>query len=144
TPSELEAHAELNVPAIVGLGGDPPKARSRRIRIPQTAGQRIALRAGLIAGPAQVRMVQEIEDLGPELQLPRSAQAEVLEDRDVPLLLAGVVDQVARRVAERARRRRREGGRVEPEIVVAPVGELLVRIRVRIADEVVRLAEPAV
>src|SRR5947209_1831330 len=55
TPSELEAHAELNVPAIVGLGGDSPKARSRRIRIPQTAGQRIALRAGLIAGPAQVR-----------------------------------------------------------------------------------------
>ena len=45
------------------------------------------------------------------------ADAEVLEDRQIPLLVARVAEDVARRVAERAGRRIGEGRRVEDEVL---------------------------
>src|SRR5687767_14282370 len=89
-------------------------------------------------------MVREVEELRPELQLAHATQREVLEERDVPLLLSRVVELVARRVAERAGCRCRVGRRIEPEVLIAAGRELLIRVRLRIADFVVRLAEAAV
>ena len=67
---------------------------------------------------------------------------EVLEQRDVPLVLARPVDAVARRVAERPIRRRNERRRIEPEVLVGrPVRELAVGVRRGIADLVVGLRE---
>ena len=70
--------------------------------------------------------------------------AEVLEDGNVPLLLPGVVQQVARSVAEGAVGRRRERGGVEPEIAVAAIRELLICVGLGIANEVVGLTECAI
>ena len=71
--------------------------------------------------------------------------AEVLEERDVPLLLAWVVDAGCGRVAERAGRRIGERCGVEPEVAVADGGrELLVRAGIHIAHQVHRLEEAAV
>src|SRR4051812_20352495 len=124
-----EAQAQLHVPAIVALARRPPEVRVGRVRV----------------RPVQVGVVDEVEHLGAELHLARAAQAEVLEEGDVPLLLARVVDQVARRVAERACRRAGEGGGVEPEILVVAIAgrERLVGTLRHIADEVHRLAVAA-
>ena len=89
-------------------------------------------------------MVREVEELGAELQPARAAEDEILEQRDVPLRLARVVQDIAAGGAERARRRRGERRRIEPEVVVVPVRKLFVRAGIRIPDEVVRLPEAAI
>ena len=89
-------------------------------------------------------MVREVEDLDAELHPVRSREREVLEERDVPLLIARVAQVVARGVPEPvgAGRNLRERGRVEDEVVVgthatrAPGRELPVRPRLRIANQV--------
>src|SRR2546425_11139322 len=84
--SEREAHAQLNVAAIVALRRDAPEARSCRIGVTQAPGERVCLGARLIpGGKPQIGMVGEIEELCPELQLARAAHAEVLEQRNIPL-----------------------------------------------------------
>ena len=57
---------------------------------------------------AQIRMVREIENLRTELQPLGAAHREVLEERDVPLLLSWIVEEIAFGVAEGSRRRRGE------------------------------------
>src|SRR6187431_3211938 len=52
-----------------------------------------------------VRVVRQVEDLGAELQRVAVADQEVLEERDVPLVLVRAVHAVALGVAERAGRR---------------------------------------
>src|SRR5437763_16828568 len=63
--------------------------------------------------PVELRMVEQVEDLEPELQVSRPAQREVLEEREVEVLDAGSIEESARRVAELAERRNAEAGRVE-------------------------------
>src|SRR5262249_56298327 len=83
----------------------------------------------------------------PELNPLRVAYTEILEQGDVPLLLAGIPQDVASGIAERAGGRRGERRRVEHEVLIGArsIGELSVDHPGRgIADEVVRLAEVAV
>ena len=89
------------------------KIRTRRVR---TGRVRAARTCCFDVDP--VRTVDEIENLRPELQALRTAEPEVLEERDVPLLLARIVEPVPRRVAERPLRGRGEGRRVEEEILI--------------------------
>src|SRR6266542_1703196 len=91
---ELDAQAQLDIAACVVL------ARHASERA-------LVVRIGV--GRAQVWMIEEIEDLGAELHGARTAGAEALEERQVPLLLRRPVDQIAGRVAERPGRGRREG-----------------------------------
>mgnify|MGYP003694748549 CR=1 FL=1 len=80
--------AQLDVPARSVLARDPAELRVRRI------GRRVV----------QVRMVREVEDLRPELERFRiHRHCDVLEQRDVPLILARAVDVVARSVADTCR-----------------------------------------
>src|SRR5262245_56086284 len=81
---ERVAKRELNVAPVTALAGAPTEVR---------AGD-VAVR------PAQVRMIREVENLDAELHLVRIRDREILEERDVPLLIAGVVQIVARRVPE--------------------------------------------
>src|SRR5206468_10274036 len=63
---------------------------------------------------AEVRVIRNIEELPAELELGPLVDFEVLENGQVHAPQAGRVDDVAPRVAERARRRCREGVFVEP------------------------------
>src|SRR3989442_14160787 len=141
TALEQEPQTELDVAAIVGLRRHAAEVRVGRIR---ETGAAAGEGAGLWV--AKIRMVREIEDLRAELHVARAGEADVLKPRDVPLLLAWVVQQIAWGIAERPRLRRRECGRVEPEIVVQPCAfrVLRLRVRVRITDQVVGLTERAV
>src|SRR4249920_1490799 len=89
---EQVPQAQLDVPARSVLACDPAELRVRRIGL----------------GVVQVRMVREVEDLRPELEVSGSTGIDVLEQRDVPLILARAVDVVARSVAIRAGRGTRE------------------------------------
>src|SRR4029453_8316387 len=122
---ELVSHAQLDVTLPV-LAGHAAEVAAGRVYIPKPPGQRIGLDPRRIAGPPEVRMVGEVEELASHLDPVRPGQPEVLEDRDVPLLLARVVEQVAGCVAERTGRGWCEGSGVEPEVLVrsAAVREL--------------------
>src|SRR2546428_907909 len=137
---EQEPQTELDVAPIVGLRRHAAEVRVGRIR---ETGAAAGDGAGLCV--AQIRMVREIEELRAELHVARAGEADVLEHRDVPLLLAWVVQQIAWGIAERPRLRRRECGRVGPVIVVQPCAfrVLRLRVRVRITDQVVGLTERA-
>ena len=77
--------------------------------VPALRGRAAEVGVGDVAvRPAQVRVVREVEELRPELDPLHPAQREVLEEGDVPLLIARVAEDVARRVAEVAERRGRE------------------------------------
>ena len=80
------SRTELSLPVM------RPNVRDRRVRL----------------GAVPVRVVDEVENLRAELRGLRSADVDVLEERDVPLILARVVDLVPRPGAERARRGPRE------------------------------------
>src|SRR5437870_9604907 len=84
-PSKHVAKAELRVAARVVLADDPAEVRVRRIR-DREAGRRRRPRDVVPVGT-----IDKVEDLGAELQPLRAVDAEVLEERDVPLLLGGVV-----------------------------------------------------
>src|SRR4029077_5623870 len=139
-PSEDVAQAQLPVAARVVLADNTAEVRVRRIH-GREAGRRRRLGDALPGGT-----IHKVEELRAELQPLRPVDAEVLEERDVPLLLGGVVPRVPRRVAERAGRRRGERRRIEPEVLIVArsSGEIPVGAGQRIADEVVRLTEIAV
>src|SRR5688500_6707390 len=139
SPLELIPETQLNLAAIVGLRRHATEIRVGRVREARAAARDCA---GLRV--AEIRVVREVENLRPELQLLRTAQREVLEQRDVPLLLPRIVEQIARGGAERSRGRRRKCGRVEPEIRVGSAGEVPARVGLRVADQVVGLAERAI
>src|SRR5690606_35829691 len=94
---EEEPQAELDVATAAVLARDAA----------EVAAERVAVDA------VQVRVVREVEDLGPELRPARAAEIEVLEEREIPLHLAGVVVLVARRVPPGAVGRSDEHARVE-------------------------------
>src|SRR5258708_11346861 len=98
---------------------------------------------GIAVRAVPVRVIQEVEDLGAELHAVCPAHADVFEHGDVPLVLPGVVDPVAGRVAECPIGRTCEGRRIEPVVRVScrPRGELAVRAVLRIANLIPRLAE---
>src|SRR5438128_11552794 len=90
---KAELHAELYV-ALVGLG---QHATERRVpRIDRDPAVRRTGRAAAV-GVADVGMVREVEDLGPELQAALAAQGHVLEERDVPVREPGAAQDVAAR-----------------------------------------------
>src|SRR5882762_946676 len=138
--SEDITKAQLPVAARVVLADNAAEVRVRGIH-DREAGRRRRPRDVVPVGT-----IDKVEDLRAELQPLRAVELEVLEERDVPLLLGGVVPCVPRRVAEGAGRRCRERSRVEPEVlIVARSGrEAPVRAGERIADEIVRLTEIAV
>src|SRR5688500_18643503 len=139
SPLELIPETQLNLAAIVGLRRHATEIRVGRVREARAAARD---RAGLRV--AEIRVVREVENLRPELQPLRPAQREVLEQRDVPLLLPRIVEQIAWGVAERARGRRRKRGGVEPEIRVASAGEAPARVGLRVAGQVVGLTKCAI
>src|SRR5206468_7417599 len=100
-PLELIPQAELNVAALVSLRRDAPEVGVARIA-----------RGDVVP----VRVVDEVEDLGPELDFVAATDTEVLEERDIPILFARVVCQVARAVAEGPRRRRLERRWIDPVV----------------------------
>ena len=92
-----------------------PESRTRNVTCPS---------------PVELRVVEEIERLEPELQPHVAAGLEVLEQREIEVVDAGAAQDVASGVAELPESRLREGGRVEP------LFDALVESDVRIADEV--------
>jgi hypothetical protein len=102
--------------------------------------RRVALHA------AQVRVVREVEDLATELHPPGAAHVEVLEERDVPLLSPGLRRRLRGALPKRpfAGRHLRNAAGLNQKLLSLPVRELPVRARVRVADEIDRLAEAAV
>src|SRR5262245_63129489 len=72
--SEEEPQRELRIPPVAVLADDPA----------EVGVGRIAVRA------VQVRMVEEVEHFRAELELCSPLQREVLEQRNVPLLIARV------------------------------------------------------
>src|SRR5262249_13694752 len=144
---ETELRAELHV-ALARLGEHPPEVGAVRID-----HDTVGAAAG---GGAGVRGVDGVEGLQAELQAPRPAQREVLEERDVPALEARRPQavRVAAGVAEGPVDGALEGGRVEPEVLVhgpplreARVGDLGIadevpRLRRRVADARVVVTAP--
>src|SRR4029453_7776744 len=64
---------------------------------------------------AELRVVQQVVDLPPALESLRAAGGEVLEDREIPVVDAGQLEDGARSVAVvAAARRARERGYVQP------------------------------
>src|SRR5439155_2994972 len=111
--SERELHPELHV-ALARLAEHAAERRAARVDADASVG-----RVGGVAAirVSEVRVVQEVEELGPELQPALSADAHVLEYRDVPVREPGGPQDVAARVAERPRRWSGEGRGIEPEVL---------------------------
>src|SRR4051812_13996597 len=97
-----EPQRQLNIPAVTVLGDDPAEVRVGRI----------------VDRATQVWGIQEVEDLRAELHFALPCQREVLEERNVPLLIPGISNQVARFVTELPVRRARECRRIEREVLV--------------------------
>src|SRR6185503_8299185 len=95
SPDQLEA--ELNVASVAG-GGDHSEVRRRDV----------------LRHTEQVRVVQRVERLQPELESGVPGQREVLEEAQVQIADAGSTQDAPARVAERAKSGLRESRRVEP------------------------------
>ena len=106
---EGELRAELNVARVVALRGDEAEGRVGRGR-----------RAGVEADPvAEVRVVEGVDGLGPDLQTPLLAHLEVLREREVRNRV-GLVAQVVqgrRDVAQAERVERDEPRPVRVDVV---------------------------
>ena len=101
-------------------------------------GSRICRERADPFGKVEVRMVEEVEELRPELQLVAFAERNVLDQRKVYEVCPRTFQDVAARRAERADRLRDEGVGVEPSFDRA-----LTRGQVRIADQIGALIELA-
>src|SRR3974377_1731226 len=77
---EVEAKRQLQVPGVVGFPRDFPES-SQVIRIGSDA--------------VPVRMIENVESFGAELESDALVDRELLEQRQVPIVEAGVVDDVA-------------------------------------------------
>src|SRR2546426_4756206 len=109
--SERELHPELHV-ALTRLGQHAAERGALGIDVDAAVGGPGGAAA---VGIAQVGVVQEVEELGPELQPALAADAHVLEQRDVMVRVPGAPQDVAARIAECPRGPRGECRRVEPE-----------------------------
>src|SRR3954462_12225691 len=81
---EQEPDTQLHVATRVVLAGHATEGGARRVA----------------ARTTEVRVIQEVEHLCAQLEGPRTLDADILEQRDVPLILARVVDVVPRTIAE--------------------------------------------
>src|SRR5207245_7171874 len=90
-PSELHLHPELYLPRGAYGGRDRARVGRRLSRRIEHRGRR----------QPEVRMVEDVERLAPELQL-HPAHREVLEDAGVPARVAGADQRVPAEVAEEA------------------------------------------
>src|SRR5712691_6805101 len=114
TASESDPHAELDV------------ARRRRgIEQPEAAPAEVQA----LVGEAEVRLVEDVEQVGLDLQLDVAADREPLAQRDVPDLQARPPELAALAVAAPAFRRGREHRRVEPTHVAGHRGIEALRVR---------------
>ena len=84
-------------------------------------------------GQIEIRAVEQIVNLGTELQREAFAQARVLNERDVNRGRSGTGENVAAGVSERAITGRREGGGIEPAVRGA-VGKFGIRNDIRPVD----------
>src|SRR5207245_654932 len=97
--SEIELQRELNLPLAGARNRPPERAGSQRG-----------------AETAESSVVEEVEELRPELYVHRLADAGVLHEGRVPVVDARAVERVLLLVPLGERRGRREGGRVEPAV----------------------------
>src|SRR5579862_2326545 len=109
----MELPDELEIPRIT-RGRDRPESSASE------GGVRIVQR----------RRVAHVERFGAKLEADSLRDPEHFADHDVGILKSRPADWIARAVADRELRRRREGGNIEPLRGAA------VRERVRIADAV--------
>src|SRR5690242_4500345 len=109
--------------SIAALAGDFSECAAGRVRV----------------GSAPVRMIDDIEQLGAELQALFFRYGEVLADPQVPLPEAGVPQNIARLLPESAGGRLSERRLVEPGGVVYECG----RLQRRVADQVPELVPAA-
>src|SRR5207245_395003 len=70
---------------------------------------------------SEVRVIEQVERLGPDLQVPRAARLEALRKRGVDVVVAGRRGDAGPAGSERAERRDLERGDVEPLAVVGSV-----------------------
>ncbi len=66
-------------------------------------------RAEEVVGQVEVRMVEEVEGLGPELKIDPFAKRRVLHQRDVHVLKSRPSENISARIAKRSRRGKRKG-----------------------------------
>src|SRR4029453_1664035 len=134
---EQESQTQLNIAPRVVLARHATERRAGRVAAAAARGRR----CGDAVNVVEVRVVEEVEDLGAELHRLRPVHADILEERDIPLILARVIKLVSGPGAEGASGRPLERRRVDPEVLVLAVGELLVGTRLRVANEIPRVAE---
>src|SRR5262249_26255176 len=97
---ERDPHTDLDLAARRRGLGDRPELR----RVHEAAGR------------AQVRVIERVEEFGPELEFRLLGQAELAGQRQVERLHSGAVDRIPPRVPEPERRRGGERRRVEPTV----------------------------
>ena len=99
---EQQLQPKLNVPWVAG-GGDAAEDRG----------------AQKIVGQVEVWVIEEVEGLRTKLKIETFTQSSVLHQRNVQVLKAWAVENVATGVAEGSGSRKSKGARVEPLIRTA-------------------------
>src|SRR5262249_9699026 len=131
--SEVETHRELNLPARAQtdgtLHGLAQQAEGRAgCRLREWLSRLEEVRAdtdglGESRGRIrEVRVIEEIEHLGTELEICRFGEPEALDEDHIELRKIRSFERVARQIAVSARLGNREGRRVEVIAVVIEVG----------------------
>lgn len=107
----------------------------------------LVARVEIVDGDAEVGMIEDVEEFGAELEVFVFGEAEILERGEVPLLVAGPLDDVAAGVAElpdlRGQNELLKGGRVIPAIGRAGVRAVGASALGGIADEIGTIAREA-
>ena len=63
-------------------------------------------------GAIELRMIEHVESLEPQLEAPRLAEPQTLDQREVEVLDAGAIEEAPRRIAELSERRQAKTVRV--------------------------------
>src|SRR5437879_6007056 len=103
--SEQEFQSELNLPRERGRAGNLPRR-----------GAVVGAGENNFARIREIGVIEKIEDLRPELQLPSLGDSDVLEQRSVNVSEVGATERTARHVPEGPLKRQLEGMRIEPLI----------------------------
>src|SRR6266849_466906 len=107
---------------------DLPRGRGRVGKAPRRGAEAVA-RENDLGRVLEIWVVEKIEDLRPELQLPSFADFDVLEQRSVNVPEVRTTERSARHVPEGPLNRQLEGPRIEP-VIYCPQNHRSLKVRI--------------